>query len=132
MREPRVTGIVVLVAALHVTVLSIVFGPGHVGYTVSAALSASWIWGAVFLLTARKRLVGLLAAVAVALAVQQVAYRVWRAELPVYWVPYVMAFSCAQVVLVTLWHLLHPGKPLSKPRVAELREDCQYRRVSCA
>ena len=36
-------------------------------------------------------------------------------QLPVYWVPYVMAFSCAQVVLVTLWHLLHPGKPLIKP-----------------
>ena len=36
-------------------------------------------------------------------------------RLPVFWVPYVMAFSCAQVVLVTLWHLLHPGKPLLKP-----------------
>lgn len=36
-------------------------------------------------------------------------------QLPVFWVPYVMAFSCAQVVLVTLWHLLHPGKPLIKP-----------------
>jgi TRAP-type C4-dicarboxylate transport system permease small subunit len=36
-------------------------------------------------------------------------------RLPVFWVPYVMAFSCAQVVLVTLWHLLHPGKPLIKP-----------------
>ncbi len=31
------------------------------------------------------------------------------------WVPYVMAFSCAQVVPVTLWHLLHPGKPPIKP-----------------
>ncbi len=36
-------------------------------------------------------------------------------QLPVFWVPYVMAFSCGQVVLVTLWHLLHPGKPLIKP-----------------
>ncbi|HOC56356.1 MAG TPA: TRAP transporter small permease [Verrucomicrobiota bacterium] len=36
-------------------------------------------------------------------------------QLPVFWVPYVMAFACAQVVLVTLWHLLHPGKPLIKP-----------------
>ena len=36
-------------------------------------------------------------------------------RLPVFWVPYLMAFSCAQVVLVTLWHLLHPGKPLIKP-----------------
>jgi hypothetical protein len=34
---------------------------------------------------------------------------------PVYWVPYVMAFSCAQVDLETLWHLMHPGKPLIKP-----------------
>ncbi len=23
--------------------------------------------------------------------------------------------ACAQVVLVTLWHLLHPGQPLIKP-----------------
>ena len=36
-------------------------------------------------------------------------------QLPVFWVPYVMAFACAQVVLVTLWHMLHPGKPLIKP-----------------
>jgi TRAP-type C4-dicarboxylate transport system permease small subunit len=31
-------------------------------------------------------------------------------QLPVFWVPHVMAFSCAVVVLVTLYHLLHPGK----------------------
>ena len=36
-------------------------------------------------------------------------------QLPVFWVPYLMAFCCAQVVLVTLWHMLHPGKPLIKP-----------------
>jgi TRAP-type C4-dicarboxylate transport system permease small subunit len=36
-------------------------------------------------------------------------------QLPVFWVPYVMAFSCALVVLVTWWHLLHPGKALIKP-----------------
>ena len=36
-------------------------------------------------------------------------------QLPMFWVPYVMAFACAQVVLVTLWHMLHPGKPLIKP-----------------
>ena len=35
-------------------------------------------------------------------------------QFPVYWVVYVMAFSCTQVVLVTLWHLLHPGKPRIK------------------
>ena len=36
-------------------------------------------------------------------------------QLPVFWVPYVMALACAQVVLVTLYHLLNPGKALIKP-----------------
>lgn len=36
-------------------------------------------------------------------------------QLPIFWVPYVMAFSCAVVVLVTLYHLLYPGKTLLKP-----------------
>ena len=36
-------------------------------------------------------------------------------RLPVFWVPYVMAFSCAVVVLVTLYHLFHPGKALLNP-----------------
>jgi TRAP-type C4-dicarboxylate transport system permease small subunit len=36
-------------------------------------------------------------------------------QLSVFWVPYVMAFSCAVVVLVTLYHLFHPGKALLKP-----------------
>lgn len=36
-------------------------------------------------------------------------------QLPVFWVPYVIAVSCALVVLVTLFHLLHPGKEMIKP-----------------
>jgi TRAP-type C4-dicarboxylate transport system permease small subunit len=36
-------------------------------------------------------------------------------QLPVFLVPYVMAFSCGLVVLVTLYHLLHPGKALLNP-----------------
>jgi TRAP-type C4-dicarboxylate transport system permease small subunit len=36
-------------------------------------------------------------------------------QLPVFWVPYVMAFDCSVVVLVTLYHLFHPGKSLLKP-----------------
>jgi TRAP-type C4-dicarboxylate transport system permease small subunit len=31
---------------------------------------------------------------------------------PVFWVPYLMALACAVVVLVTLYHLFHPGKAL--------------------
>ncbi len=30
-----------------------------------------------------------------------------------------MAFSCAQAVLVTLWHLLHLGKPLVKEKILD-------------
>jgi TRAP-type C4-dicarboxylate transport system permease small subunit len=36
-------------------------------------------------------------------------------QLPVFWVPYVMAFACAVVVLVTLYHMFHPGKALLEP-----------------
>lgn len=34
---------------------------------------------------------------------------------PVFWIPFMMAFSCAVVVLITLYHLLHPGQALLKP-----------------
>lgn len=36
-------------------------------------------------------------------------------QLPIFWVPYVLAFSCALVVLIKLYHLTHPGKPMIKP-----------------
>lgn len=36
-------------------------------------------------------------------------------QLPVFWVPYVLAVSCVLVVLVTLYHLLYPGKEMIKP-----------------
>jgi TRAP-type C4-dicarboxylate transport system permease small subunit len=36
-------------------------------------------------------------------------------ELPIFWVPHVMAFACGLVVLVTLYHLFHPGKALINP-----------------
>jgi TRAP-type C4-dicarboxylate transport system permease small subunit len=36
-------------------------------------------------------------------------------ELPLFWVPYVMAFACVVTMLVTLYHLLHPGRALLKP-----------------
>jgi TRAP-type C4-dicarboxylate transport system permease small subunit len=36
-------------------------------------------------------------------------------QLPVFWVPYVLAASCALVVLIKLYHLTHPGKPMIKP-----------------
>jgi TRAP-type C4-dicarboxylate transport system permease small subunit len=36
-------------------------------------------------------------------------------EIPVFWIPYVLAFSCAIVVLVVLYNLIHPGKVMIKP-----------------
>lgn len=36
-------------------------------------------------------------------------------ELPIFWVPYVLAVSCALVVLIKLFHLTHPGRPMIKP-----------------
>jgi hypothetical protein len=55
MRGGCVIGIVVLVAAAHVAVVSILFGPRHLGYLMSATLSATLIWGGVFVLNERKR-----------------------------------------------------------------------------
>jgi TRAP-type C4-dicarboxylate transport system permease small subunit len=36
-------------------------------------------------------------------------------QLPVFWLPYVLAASCALVVLIKLYHLTHPGKPMIDP-----------------
>jgi len=36
-------------------------------------------------------------------------------QLPIYWLPYTLAVSCALVVLIKLYHLTHPGKPMIKP-----------------
>lgn len=36
-------------------------------------------------------------------------------QLPIFWVPYVLAFACVLVVLVKLYHLTHPGKPMIHP-----------------
>jgi TRAP-type C4-dicarboxylate transport system permease small subunit len=58
------------------------------------------------------------------LAVQSVKYGIRLREagevtltlqIPIYWVPYVIAFSCAIVVLVVVDNLLHPGKAMIEP-----------------
>jgi TRAP-type C4-dicarboxylate transport system permease small subunit len=36
-------------------------------------------------------------------------------QLPIFWVPYVLALSCVLVVLIKIYHLTHPGKPMIKP-----------------
>ena len=36
-------------------------------------------------------------------------------QLPIFWVPYVLAVSCGLVVLIKVYHVTHPGKPMIKP-----------------
>jgi TRAP-type C4-dicarboxylate transport system permease small subunit len=36
-------------------------------------------------------------------------------QLPMFWVPYVLAASCVLVILIKLYHLSHPGKPMLEP-----------------
>ena len=36
-------------------------------------------------------------------------------QLPIFWLPYTLAVSCGLVVLIKLYHLTHPGKPMIKP-----------------
>ena len=36
-------------------------------------------------------------------------------QVPIFWVPYVMAFSCGVMVMVIGYNLLHPGKEMIKP-----------------
>ena len=36
-------------------------------------------------------------------------------QLPIFWLPYLLATSCVLVVLIKLYHLTHPGKSLLQP-----------------
>lgn len=87
MKRASLFRLVAAIAAVHVAVLSMIFGRRHVGYILAATLSATLIWGVVFFLNERKRRAGGIAGVIVSLAVQQVAYQVWKAELPGFWWP---------------------------------------------
>ncbi len=98
MRANRIVGIVLITAALHVLVLSIVFGPRQAGYIVLATLSATWIWGAVFLTKKWHRRAGLFAGILVGVAFQHVAYRYWKAELPSFWWAFAQ-FAAIQVLI---------------------------------
>lgn len=101
----RVAGIVPLVAALHVAVLSVVLGPQHVGYMVVAALSATLIWGGVCMLNKRKRQAGVVAGIIAGLAVQQVAYQVWKEQLGGFWWPLAQFGALQSLVAWGVWRL---------------------------
>ena len=87
MKSESLVPIVAVVVALHVVMLSLVVGLRHPGYILAATLSATVIWGVVFFLNERRRRAGSIAGAVVCLAVQQMAYEVWKAELPGFWWP---------------------------------------------
>ncbi len=37
-------------------------------------------------------------------------------HMPMFWVPWLVAAACLATAGVTLWHLLHPGRSLVRPR----------------
>ena len=37
-------------------------------------------------------------------------------HMPMFWVPWLVALACVATVGVTLWHLLHPGRSMIRPR----------------
>jgi hypothetical protein len=85
MKNESLFRLMAIIAALHVGVLSVAFGLRHIGYILAATLSATLIWGVVFLLKERLRRARIIGAVVAGLVVQQVAYQVWKAELPGFW-----------------------------------------------
>ena len=87
MKGGRVTGLVVVIAALHVAVLSYAFGPRLISYILAASLSALVVWGVVFIVNEARRRRAMIVGVVLGLIVQQVVYQIWKTELPGYWWP---------------------------------------------
>ena len=87
MKRGNLFSLVGVVAALHVAVLSYVFGLRHPGYILTATLSATLTWGGVFALSGQKRRTWVIAGVILGLTVQQVVYQAWKTDLPGFWWP---------------------------------------------
>jgi hypothetical protein len=87
MNGERVAGLVVVIAALHVAVLSYAFGPRHINYIFVACLSALVVWGVVCIVNEARRRRAMIVGVVLGLIVQQVVYQVWKTELPGFWWP---------------------------------------------
>ena len=49
------------------------------------------------------------------LALKQSGQVTMTLQIPVFWLPYVIALACGAMVLVILYNLLHPGREMIKP-----------------
>lgn len=70
-----------LVAALHLAALGFACGPWHWKYLLATAISGVLLWGVLPALLSLRRWTGLLFGAALALAVEQMAFWLWRAKL---------------------------------------------------
>ena len=76
-----------VVVGLHLAALSFAFGPWHWKYLLVSVISGVLLWGALPALAPLRRWSGLLIGAALALAVQQAAFWLWRAKLGGVWWP---------------------------------------------
>ena len=63
------------------------------------------IWGGVFVLNERKRQAGVVAGIVAGLAVQQVAYQVWKGQLGGFWWPLAQFGALQSLVAWGIWRL---------------------------
>jgi hypothetical protein len=98
MKAKEFTTITVLVVALHVAAVSLAFEPIRWQYLLAAVLTAAVIWSLLPRLDSRRRWIGFLVGVALALAVQQVSSRLWRSQFNSVWPPLVQ-FAALHVLI---------------------------------
>jgi len=96
--KARTTAVVV---ALHLAILSFVFGQSHVAYILVTTASATVIWGVIFFLGDRRRKLALGLGVLLAALIQQLAYLAWKSELGGFWWP--LTQSASLQFLIAYW-----------------------------
>src|SRR5688572_25129824 len=87
MKANEFTTIAVVVVALHLAALGLAFGPIRWQYLLVAVVSADVIWSVLPRPLSRRRWVGFLVGVAVALTMQQAVFRLWRSQFASAWPP---------------------------------------------
>ena len=85
MKRNRFGFIAALVAAIHLAGLSFAFGTWHWKYLLVLAISGITLWGVLPKLSPRQKWLGPVIGSALAFAMQQAAFWLWRAEIGSVW-----------------------------------------------
>jgi hypothetical protein len=120
MKMLRIVGIAGLIVALHLAVLSWLFGVTAAGYVVAACITGVFVWGAVLVIGPRRLWVWMAGGAALGLVVQQVTFHVWRSDLGGFAWPLVQFFSLQYLIAYGLG--LKPEGYLPAP--APSKEEC--------